>query len=156
MLAHQEMEDDFVRLKATHFLSVHVLRVCTTFERGLCALSAIADGGDKPQLLLLTAICANSLLADHPSYAAPMGRHLLACLHALKGEQQQALEQLDLAVRGLSDCDMGYLADCARARRGALIGGQVGQELLRTSSERLRAQGVVDIERCLNMTAPGF
>jgi hypothetical protein len=77
-------------------------------------------------------------------------------LHALKGERAQALEELDQAISGLSACDMGYLADCARARRGALLGGQAGLELVQASSHRLREQGVVNVERCLEMSAPGF
>jgi serine/threonine protein kinase len=156
LLAHQEMEVDYGRLKATHFLNVHLLRACTTFERGLCAISAAEDGGDRPALQLLTVICANELLADHPSYAAPLGRYLLACLHALKGEQRQALEQLELAISGLTACDMGYFANCAQARRAVLIGGQAGQELLQASHARLREQGVVKLGHCLKMTAPGF
>jgi hypothetical protein len=156
LLAHREMEVDYTRLEAAHFLRVHMMRVCTTFERGLCALSAVEDGGDRPALLELAERCASELLADHPGYAAPMGRHVLACLHALKGERQQALEQLDLAIAGWSRFDMGYLANCAQARRGALSGGETGRELLRASSERLRQQGIVNVERCLDMSAPGF
>ncbi len=155
-LAHQTMEADYARLEATHFLSVHVLRVFTTFERGLAALSAVEDGGDKLELQRLATTCAQRLLADHPRYAPPLGRHLLACSHALDGDQRQALEHLDLAIAGLYDCDMSYLADCATARRGALIGGETGRELVRASSERLRQQGVVNVERCLDMSAPGF
>jgi eukaryotic-like serine/threonine-protein kinase len=156
LLAHREMEIDHARLKGAHFLRVHVMRVCTTFERGLCALSAAEDGGDRLELLRLAASCAHELLGDRPAYAAPLGRHLFACLHALKGEREQALEQLELAIAGLSRCDMGYLASCAQARRGALVGGEAGRQLLQASTERLREQGIVNVERCLNMSAPGF
>jgi serine/threonine protein kinase len=155
-LAYEAMEADYPRLEATHFLSVHVLRACTTFERGLCALSAIEDGGDEHELQRLVTTSANRLLADHPRYAPPLGHHLLACLHALRGDRQQALEQLEHAIAGLSDCQMGYLADCAKARRGALLDSEVGRELAHASAERLRDQGVVSVERCLRMTAPGF
>ncbi len=78
-LAHQEMEIDYARLEAAHFLRVHMPRVCTTFERGCGALSACAGGGAKPELLSLAERCARELLADRPRYAAPMGYHVLAC-----------------------------------------------------------------------------
>ncbi|HXK19253.1 MAG TPA: hypothetical protein VNG33_15675, partial [Polyangiaceae bacterium] len=152
----REMEIDYSRLKAAHLLRIHMVRVCTTFERGLCALSAIEDGGDRLELLRLATSCAHELLGDRPGYAAPMGRYLFACLHALSGEREQALEQLDLAIAGLSRFDMGYLANCAKARRGALGGGEAGRALLEASSERLRDQGVVNVARCLDMSAPGF
>jgi hypothetical protein len=156
LAAHREMELDYGRLKGAHFLRVHMMRVCTTFERGLCALSAIEDGGDRLELLRLAAACAHELLGDRPAYAAPLGRYLFACLHALKAEREQAIEQLDLAITGLLRFDMGYLANCARARRGALDGGESGRMLVQESTGRLRAQGVVDVERCLDMSAPGF
>ena len=155
-LAHQEMEVDFARIKAAHFLRVHMMRVCTTFERGLCALSAAEDGGDRSKLWRLAERCAKELLGDRPDYAAPMGHHVMGCLLAGQGQKERALQQLDLAISGLSRVDMGYLASCAKARRGALAGGQAGRELLEASTEQLVAQGIVNVERCLDMSAPGF
>jgi eukaryotic-like serine/threonine-protein kinase len=155
-LAHHEMEVDYARIKAAHFLRVHMMRVCTTFERGLCALSAAEDGGDQTALWRLAERCARELLADRPDYAAPMGHHVLGCLLASKGQTERALEQLDRAVSGLSRVDMGYLASCAKARRGALMGGEAGRELLAVSTEQLVRQGIVNVERCLEMSAPGF
>jgi hypothetical protein len=156
LLAHREMEVDYGRLKGAHLLRVHLVRVCTTFERGLCALSAIEDGGDRLELLRLATSCADELLADRPRYAAPLAHHLFACLHAHHGEREPALEQLDLAIAGLSRCDMGYLANCAKARRGALAADEAGHALLQTSTAWLRDQGIVNVARCLDMSAPGF
>jgi len=155
-LAHEEMEVDFARIKAAHFLRVNMMRVCTTFERGLCALSAAEDGGDKAALWRLAERCARDLLADRPDYAAPMGHHVMGCLLAGKGQAEQAKQQLDLAISGLTRVDMGYLASCAKARRGALVGGETGRELLEASREQLGKQGIVNVERCLEMSAPGF
>jgi len=155
-LAHQEMEVDFARIKAAHFLRVHMMRVCTTFERALCALSAAEDGGDQTAMWRLAERCARELLADRPDYAAPMGHHVLGCLLAGKGQPEQAAAQLELAISGLSRVDMGYLASCAKARRGALVGGEAGRELLKASTEQLVTQGIVNVDRCLDMSAPGF
>lgn len=155
-LAYHEMEEDFARIKAAHFLRVHMMRVCTTFERALCALSAAEDGGDRDQLWRLAERCGKELLADRPDYAAPMGHHVMGCLLAGKGQREAALGQLDLAISGLTRVDMGYLASCAKARRGALAGGEAGRELLEASTEQLVKQGIVNVERCLDMSAPGF
>ncbi|HVY27045.1 MAG TPA: AAA family ATPase [Polyangiaceae bacterium] len=154
--AHAEMEIDFTRIKAAHFLRVNMMRVCTTFERALCALSAAQDGGDQAALFALAERCAKELLADRPDYAAPMGHHVMGCLLAAKGRKEQSLQHLDHAIIGLSRVDMGYLASCAKARRGALAGGEAGRELLRSSTEQLVKQGIVNVERCLEMSAPGF
>jgi hypothetical protein len=154
--AHGEMEVDFARIKAGHFLRVHMMRVCTTFERALCAVAAAEDGGDAPRLLKLAERCARELLADRPDYAEPMGHHVMACVLACQAQRERAVWHLDQAIVGLSRVDMGYLASCARARRGALAGGQTGLEQLRASTEALRAQGIVNVDRCLDMSAPGF
>jgi hypothetical protein len=150
------MEVEFTRIKAAHFTRVHMLRVCTTFERALCALSAAQDGGDRAALFELAERCGNALLADRPDYAAPMGHHVLGCLLAAKGKSEAALSHLDRAISGLTRVDMGYLASCARARRGALAGGDAGRELLKASTQQLLSQGIVNVERCLDMSAPGF
>lgn len=154
--AHTEMEVDFARIKAGHFLRVHMMRVCTIFERGLCAIAAVEDGGDERLLLRLAERCAKDLLADRPDYAAPMGHHVMGCLLACKGEDERALWHLEQAVLGLTRVDMGYLASCAKARRGALAGGETGREQLYASTEQLHKQGIVNVEHCLDMSAPGF
>jgi serine/threonine protein kinase len=155
-LAHHEMEVDFAKIRAAHFLRVHMMRVCTTFERGLCALSAAEDGGDQTALWRLAERCAKELLSDRPDYAAPMGHHVMGCLLAGQGQKARALEQLDSAISGLSRVDMGYLASCAKARRAALLGGQTGRAQLEASTKQLVDQGIVNVERCLDMSAPGF
>jgi tetratricopeptide (TPR) repeat protein len=155
-LAHGEMEVDYARIKAAHFLRIHIMRVCTTFERGLCALSAAEDGGNRRELWSLAERCARDLLADRPDYAAPMGHHLLGCLLAAQGRTEPALAELDLAISGLSRVDMGYLASCARVRRGALAGGEAGRQLVEASTAQLLGQGIVNVARCLDMSAPGF
>jgi hypothetical protein len=154
--AHQDMEIEFARIKAAHFLRVHMMRVFTTFERALCAISAAEDGGDRASLWGLAERCARDLIDDRPDYAAPMGHHVLGCLRAAQGETEAALRALDLAISGLTRVDMGYLASCARARRGALAAGEAGRELLKASTEQLVSQGIVNVERCLDMSAPGF
>jgi hypothetical protein len=51
---------------------------------------------------------------------------------------------------------MGYLALCARQRYAELLGGDSGRELVRKCREDFIARGVVDIDACLTMSAPGF
>ncbi|HEY6079330.1 MAG TPA: AAA family ATPase [Polyangiaceae bacterium] len=155
-VAHREMEVDFARIRAAQFLRVHMMRVCTTFERALCAIAAAEDGGDRASLSRLAERCAKDLLGDGPDYAAPMGHHVLGCLFSLRGQRERALASLDLAISGLTRVDMGYLASCARARRGALAGGETGRALVNASREQLVGQGIVNVERCLDMSAPGF
>jgi hypothetical protein len=59
-------------------------------------------------------------------------------------------------VRDVDSADLGYLAACARHRRGELEGGDAGSEQVDRSRAFFEAQGIENIERCLAMSAPGF
>ena len=60
------------------------------------------------------------------------------------------------AIPMLDTADLGYLAACARHRRGELLGGSQGHELVEQSRAFFVAQDVKNIERCLAMSAPGY
>jgi hypothetical protein len=51
---------------------------------------------------------------------------------------------------------MQLFAASARKRLGALTGGALGAELVRTEDERMRALGVVNPERWSAVYTPGF
>jgi hypothetical protein len=74
----------------------------------------------------------------------------------VRGDKPRALEALELALPLLDAADLGYLAACARTRRGQLLGGAAGRELVERSERFFATQGVVNPERCLAMSAPGF
>jgi len=85
-----------------------------------------------------------------------MGQYVAGCLWAARGQPERALVALERAARGLVEVDMGYLALCARKRRADLLGGDAGQELAQKCREDFAKLGVVDVEACLTMSAPGF
>ena len=85
-----------------------------------------------------------------------MGHLLFAGVHAVRGDTRRALPALAVAIPLLDAADLGYLAACARYRRGQLLGGAAGRELVTRSQEFFQAQGIVNAERCLAMSAPGF
>jgi hypothetical protein len=74
----------------------------------------------------------------------------------MRGARQEAVALLGRAHRGLVAADMGYLAACAAARLGSLLGGTEGKELWQECRTMFERQGVIDHERCLMMSAPGF
>jgi hypothetical protein len=85
-----------------------------------------------------------------------MGSHIAGCAAALRGARQEAVTKLGRAHRGLQAADMGYLAACAAARLGGLLGGSEGKDLWEECRTMFERQGVIDHERCLMMSAPGF
>jgi hypothetical protein len=85
-----------------------------------------------------------------------MGYLVHAGAHAARGDIARAADALDAAIPLLDSADLGYLAACARYRRGQLVGGDTGRDEMEGSRAFFVAQGVTNVERCLAMSAPGF
>jgi hypothetical protein len=132
------------------------MRVFSQFERALSLISALDDGDATRGTLREAERSVKRVLGDSPEYAAPMGHFVAGCLAAVRSEQERALAEFERAAPGLEAADMGYLALCARQRYAELLGGDSGRELVRKCREDFIARGVVDIDACLTMSAPGF
>jgi len=143
-------------LASSQFLRVHLMRVFSEFERALSLIAALDEGEPTRQGVREAERSVRRVLRDSPVYAAPMGQFVAGCLWAARGQPERALVALERAARGLVEVDMGYLALCARKRRADLLGGDAGQELAQKCREDFAKLGVVDVEACLTMSAPGF
>jgi hypothetical protein len=75
----------------------------------------------------------------------------------LEGDRTRALELLDAV---LLDADIlgddRYLVACARLRKGELLGGDVGRDLVNQAERTLRRSGVRAPTRCARVFAPGW
>ena len=149
------VEAEWPGLKSSQFLRVHLMRVFSEFERALSAIASLDEASER-DVERAAQRSVDRVLGDSPQYAAPMGHFLAGCLAAARTDRKQALAAFERAAPGLEAADMGYLALCARQRYGELLGGDSGRELVRKCGEQFAEQGVVDIQACLNMSAPGF
>ncbi len=154
--AWRHLLEQWPRLSASQYLRVELMRVCSWFERGLTALSAAESGGPRAELLAEAERCAARLSKERPGYAAAMGAHVAGCAAALRGARNEARDLLRRAHGGLLGADMGYLAACSAARLGDLLGEAEGKSLWQECRTMFEQQGVIDHERCLMMSAPGF
>jgi eukaryotic-like serine/threonine-protein kinase len=143
-------------LEASHFLRVHLMRVFSEFERGLSSISAMDEGARDAASLRAAERSVKRVSRDSPRYAKPMGHYLAGCLAAACAKTERALDELQCAALGLQAVDMGYLALCARHRCAELLAGDDGRTLARQCREQFVARGVVNVEACLAMSAPGF
>jgi len=143
-------------LSSSQFLRVHLMRVFSEFERALSIISALDDGETASSVVREAERSVQRVLRDSPEYAAAMGGFVAGCLAAARGDQGRALTAFERAAPGLEAVDMGYLALCARQRYGELLGGDTGRELVRKCGEDFAKRGVVDVQACLTMSAPGF
>jgi serine/threonine protein kinase len=143
-------------IDSSSLIRVALVRTCSAYERGLSAIAAAAAGHDRAAALRSAEEYARQLMRQGVAFAPAMGHLLRAGLHAVRGDRKRALEALDVATPLLDGADLGYLASCARYRRGQLLGGSAGRELVARSQAFFSAQGIVNAERCLAMSAPGF
>ncbi len=147
---------EYPRLEQSHLLRVNMVRAFSTFEQALSAIAAAEAGIDRKQLMTI-AETNKSRLAKEPQRHAPAMSSLLgASIAALRGHAETAERELSEAISGLDACDMGYLAACARRRRGQLLGGDEGQRLLEQTSHYFATEGVLNVDRCLEMSTPGY
>jgi serine/threonine protein kinase len=79
-----------------------------------------------------------------------------AAIAHLEGDDEAAVRWLEHAERGFRASDIALYPEIAKHRRGALIGGAAGAELVASAEAYLRAEGVVCPERIVRAIAPGF
>ena len=84
-------------------------------------------------------------------------RLLRATIAHRRGDRIRALELLDAV---LLDADLlgdnRYLLACARLRKGELLGGDVGRDLVKEAERTLQRRGVKAPSRFARMFAPGW
>ncbi len=154
--AWKRVEEVSPVLDASDLGRVALVRACSAYERGLSAVAAAAAGHDRTRALNAADHFARKLVGEKVAYGRAMGHLLQAGAHAARGHDTRALDSLDRAIPLLDTADLGYLAACARHRRGELAGGSEGDALTARSRAFFEAQGVTNVERCLAMSAPGF
>ncbi len=149
------VERDWQPLERSQLLRVNVVRLTTLFERGLCivAASGMDSRGDS---LGEAERYVSRLRRERLRFGPPLGEHLAACVAAARGDAESAERALARAIAGYDLADMGYLGLCARYRRGQLLGGDEGTRLVAQAASGLAAQGVKNVQGCLEMSAPGF
>ena len=143
-------------LESSLLWQLAMVRTFSCYECGLSALSAATSGYERKRALAAAHRWAKMLAKEKLRYAPALGHLLRAGAAAADRNRGAALDALDSAIPQLDEADLGYLAACARHRKGELVGGAVGHELLERSRAFFKAQGIVNTERCLAMSAPGF
>jgi len=150
------VEAEWPALVSSQFLRVHLMRVFSEFERALSAIAALDEGEASRDVEREAERSVKRVLRDRPPYAAAMGQLLAGCLAAARAERERARLALERAALELAAVDMGYLALCARKRAAELRGGDEGRARSEQCAEDFARLGVVDLQACLRMSAPGF
>jgi hypothetical protein len=89
-------------------------------------------------------------------YAAVFAAVLRAGAAGVSGNERVAGERLHLAIRLGEETEMLLHAAAARRALGALLGGDMGRDLVRRADEAMEAQGVRAPARFAAMLVPGY
>jgi tetratricopeptide (TPR) repeat protein len=131
----------------------------------------ILFGRDKLVLAEIAARPKRNRTASQASKLAGLGRHLLGARHtfaqgwgqlvragaaALSSEEENALGHLRAAEDKFTEMNMAAYRAVTRRRRGQILGGDEGRELVAESDAWVEDQGVRNPAAWARMYAPGF
>jgi serine/threonine protein kinase len=128
----------------------HVLRVMALSIRGRLAL---AEGGSS---LTEAKRLARLLIKERSPYGPALGFLLEAGLCATRGDQDAAIAALREAAARAEAMSMCMYVATARYRLGQLLGGPEGAAMNEEAERSMRAEGVKNPTRMIEMLAPGF
>ena len=124
--------------------------------QGAAALAAALAASSPRALLGEAARAARKIEAQHMDWARPLAGLLRAGIAAQGGKAEPAAALLAEAERGFEAAEMALYAAAARRRRGQLLGGDEGRELVTAAEQWMRAQDIENPARMTAMLAPGF
>ena len=153
------LAEQWAGFRQSHMNQVPILKRVFTDLRERLALVEAADapaGSRRRNLLSKVARTGRRFAKAHEPYAAGWGRLLQAGAANLSGEPAAALGHLEAAERKFADAEMAAYVAVTKRRRGALIGGDEGRELIAEADAWLTGQGIVNPVAWSRMYAPGF
>ncbi|HUY35547.1 MAG TPA: protein kinase [Pirellulales bacterium] len=147
-------------LKASYLLEVECVRIFMRHLRAICALAAADDprtaSADRAALVREAIRDARRLDRERPRYCRPLAMTIRATLAARAGQAAKAADLLATAVSLLENDGLGMYAAAARFRRGRLMGGETGDELMGQASAWMRQEKIARPERIAALFAPSL
>jgi hypothetical protein len=145
-------------LEQSQLLRIEAIRAGMIHLRARCALAAAAVASGAPAQQLVRSAERDARVTERAGMPAADGIALLtrAAVAVLRNRLAQAVDLLLAAEACFAAVDMVPHAVAARRRRGQLLGGHAGQELVLTADAVLAAQGVRNPARITAMLVPGF
>ncbi len=114
-------------------------------------------GATAPAPLLRSAETgARALLREETAWSRALALLIQAGLLARRGDQSRAIARLAEAEAACRSAGMALHAESARRRRGQLLGGPDGDDLVSQSELWMTGQGIRNPGRMAAMCAPGF
>ncbi len=151
--AWRRLQEGWGFIEHSYLLLVQQVRVFLYHLRARCALAMAAAAPDPSPYLHQAAVDARRLRRQRVPWADALTRLVDAGVAHGRGEPTAAAlysEAADL----LSGVDMLGYAAAAQGRRGELLGGEEGQQVIRQAHALMAAEGIRNVERMIALLAP--
>jgi serine/threonine protein kinase/tetratricopeptide (TPR) repeat protein len=152
------IEEQYPRLKRSFLLRAQMNNIMFLDYRGRALLMAAqceSDGARREERWRAAEQDARGILKEKNGWGEPLAQLLMASIAAARGSRDDAIDVLTSAEAGFETADMRAHLAVASARRGALIGGERGRELIAEAESWLTGQGIRRPEHWKRMLAPG-
>lgn len=151
------LNEHWPKLEQSMNLRIQLVRVEAYFLRARGAIAAAAESGEgREDLLRFAAKDAKRIEKEKMAMAAPMGDLVRSGIAASRGDLEQTVALLDTAIAGFDAADMSLHASVARRRKGDIIGGDEGKDLLSASDAWMEEEKISNPGRWAAMLSPGF
>ena len=127
----------------------------TRARRRLATAAQTGSPAERNALLRGAEEHARAILGERTRWGDPLAALIRAGAAATRGETEAALRFLESAEAGFTAASMSLHAVAARRRRGELMGGDAGRELVSASDTWMTAQAIKAPERMAAVLAPG-
>jgi hypothetical protein len=119
-------------------------------------LALAADRRKREHALRQASRLANKMRKDRAPHVDVWALLIDAAVAARRGDEENAVRLLEQAEADGDKLDLGLCTAGARWRRAALIGGDRGEELRAQAVAWQQREGVVDLQRLVEVMVPGF
>jgi len=143
-------------LIASLALRIQLIRIEALQLRGRSALAAAASGLARKELLPAIQRDADVIEREKMPWATPLAQLMRAGIAAIRSDSDASLPLLLRAAEGFDKADMALYAAVARRRRGELLGGDEGRDLITTANNFMVNQRIKNPTRMTALLAPGF
>jgi hypothetical protein len=155
--AWARMEAEWGLLRRSLMRRVQMTRVESTHMRARCALAmASLAPVQAGRYLRIASRASRELRRERAAWSVALGMLVGAAVLALRGRRERAIELLEEAEDQLEQAEMPLFAASAQRRRGQLVGGLEGRELVRLADVTMSDHGIVNPTAVAGMLAPGF
>ena len=130
-----------------------ITRFGMRFVRGLCAIAAFDELGDRA-LLRDAQACAHAIARERVTWSECFSQILLFGVAMRRGPGEQSLAHLEQAEEKAIATGMALHGAVVRHRRGEIIGGNEGRSLIDEALAFMAAQDIKNPARMLDMLSP--